>query len=346
MDALKKLAELQHAYAYPIVAVIIVLTIIIGLGIQNTRLQTNMNKEMPQSLESIVTGNMISDTYGGADTFMILIQLDRNCEIPDSPKDIRDPSVIRTLVSLEEKIEVQEGINSIQSAGTAFRFIGSVPGNLASVVKVLKDLGMGNALFNSDYSATMMVVSADIGKSEELIKKFTARIQQEVDGVEKPACTKITITGSPQMQAVMMDMLKSDLVFTIGLAALVIFFLIVLLKRSIAKALIAFTPMIIGLIWTLGLMGWFDIPLSIATVGVGAMILGLGTEYGIFMPITSLTSSISLLPITIHSLFLRLTIRGSSLSVSSRISPTNSSNASSRVINPETPPCSSTTMAM
>jgi predicted RND superfamily exporter protein len=33
----------------------------------------------------------------------------------------------------------------------------------------------------------------------------------------------------------------------------------------------------------LGIMGQLNLPLSIATVGVSAMILGLGTEYGIFL---------------------------------------------------------------
>jgi len=44
-----------------------------------------------------------------------------------------------------------------------------------------------------------------------------------------------------------------------------------------------FTPLLLTVVWTLGTMGWLRIPLSIGTVGIGAMILGLGVEYGIFV---------------------------------------------------------------
>ena len=44
-----------------------------------------------------------------------------------------------------------------------------------------------------------------------------------------------------------------------------------------------FNPLIFGLIWTLGTMGWFGLPLSMVTAGVGAMILGLGVEYSVFL---------------------------------------------------------------
>ena len=42
-------------------------------------------------------------------------------------------------------------------------------------------------------------------------------------------------------------------------------------------------PLLLGLIWTLGTMGWLGIQISIPTAGIGAMILGLGVEYGVFM---------------------------------------------------------------
>jgi hypothetical protein len=47
--------------------------------------------------------------------------------------------------------------------------------------------------------------------------------------------------------------------------------------------MLVFVPLMLGLIWTIGTMGWVGLKLSIITVGLGAMILGLGVEYGIFM---------------------------------------------------------------
>jgi hypothetical protein len=122
-----------------------------------------------------------------------------------------------------------------------------------------------------------------LGNNEERIEKFVSTIKTDIESVEKPACVEITITGNPPIRAVLLKMLKHDMVYTMCIAAVIIFVLLVVLKRSLTKALLVFTPLLFGLTWTLGLMGWFNIPLSIATVGLGAMILGLGTEYGIFL---------------------------------------------------------------
>lgn len=55
------------------------------------------------------------------------------------------------------------------------------------------------------------------------------------------------------------------------------------MEKSVTKAFLIFAPLVFGISWTLGAMGWLDIELSIATVGIGAMILGLGVEYGVFI---------------------------------------------------------------
>ncbi|HDI06731.1 MAG TPA: hypothetical protein ENF39_01855, partial [Candidatus Aenigmarchaeota archaeon] len=91
MNILKNLAGFQYKYSFIIFAITVFLTIAIGLGIQNIHLQTDISKELPQNLDVIKLQNKISDKFGGEDTVMILIKLDKNCELENSPKDIRDP---------------------------------------------------------------------------------------------------------------------------------------------------------------------------------------------------------------------------------------------------------------
>jgi len=47
--------------------------------------------------------------------------------------------------------------------------------------------------------------------------------------------------------------------------------------------MLIFAPLSLGLVWTMGTLGWFGIPLSVATVSLSSMILGLGVEYGVFV---------------------------------------------------------------
>jgi len=86
----------------------------------------------------------------------------------------------------------------------------------------------------------------------------------------------------PPIRVVLMDALQSDSIFTICLAALSILIVLLLISNPRSDGIVVFAPLVFGLTWTMGTMGWLNIALSIATVGVGAMILGLGVEYSVF----------------------------------------------------------------
>ena len=283
MNILKNLARFQYKYSSLIFAITVVLTITIGLGIQNIHLQTDISKELPQNLDVIKLQNKISDKFGEADTVMVLIKLDKNCELENSPKDIRDPKVIRMLIGLENEIKKESSVSSVQSAGSFFVYPENVPDNIELIKQILAKIPNGEMFFNKDYSATLMIISADLGKSEEKVNRFVSKIKEDIESVEKPACVDVIVTGNPPIRVVLMDMLEHDMVFTITIAAIIILFLLILIKRSFTRGILVFTPLVLGLTWTLGLMGWLNTPLSMATVGIGAMILGLGTEYGIFL---------------------------------------------------------------
>ena len=71
--------------------------------------------------------------------------------------------------------------------------------------------------------------------------------------------------------------------FTSLVAALIIFGLLVVLEQAFIRGFLVFLPLIFAIIWTYGTMGFLGIPISVSTVVIGAVILGLGVEYGIFM---------------------------------------------------------------
>ncbi|PIN69562.1 hypothetical protein COV93_05020 [Candidatus Woesearchaeota archaeon CG11_big_fil_rev_8_21_14_0_20_43_8] len=98
-----------------------------------------------------------------------------------------------------------------------------------------------------------------------------------------PAGVKIRFTGTPSIIVTIVTILGSDAIFTLILASIIILILLSVMQRSVTKGIVIFIPIFLGLIWTMGTLGWLDIAISFATAGLGAMILGLGVEYGIFM---------------------------------------------------------------
>jgi len=128
-----------------------------------------------------------------------------------------------------------------------------------------------------------MYVTADIGSDEKKIQKFNTLIQEQIDYTPKPTGVKFSITGPPILRMIISKLLKRDAAYTLAVSAFIILILLFIMQRSFSYGLLIFIPLSIGLIWTMGTLGWFGIPLSIATVSLGTMILGLGVEYGVFV---------------------------------------------------------------
>ncbi len=280
MKVLEKLSSFQYKHAAWILLIALIITTVLGIGISKVSMQSDMDQMMPQDLEIFKVEDRIQDNFGGQDGSFVLIRIEEPEE--NGVYDIRDPRIIEFLVELKTKLEKEDLIESTQSIGAMFT-IDTIPPTLDYSKQIFSSIAGVNAFFNKDYSATMMIISSDLGGGEDKIKELDSIINEALSETSKPDGVTVYITGTPQIRSMILDLLASDAVFTILIAALMILVLLIILEKSATKALLIFTPLLFGISWTLGTMGWLDIQLSVATVGIGAMILGLGVEYGVFI---------------------------------------------------------------
>jgi uncharacterized protein len=282
MKILETLANIQIKNAYLLGLIFLLITFIIGLGIPHIYLQTDTSADNPKEWESVWLQDYVKDKFGGTDTAIILIKLDKDFYYENSPKDIRDKRVINLVNNLTKEFEKEEKVDQVQSVSKIFESIGGIPENNESILKIFNEFDEINYFFNKDNSATIIFLSATLGNEDDKLK-FTNKLNEIINNSEKPSGLKILVSGTPSIQVLLIDLINHDLIVTSGLAAIIIFLLVLIFKRNLKDSILIFTPLTFGLIWMLGIMGWLTIPLSIATVGVSAMILGLGTEYGIFL---------------------------------------------------------------
>jgi len=81
--------------------------------------------------------------------------------------------------------------------------------------------------------------------------------------------------GYMPLYAVMMDYILEGQLESFGLAFLVISLLLLILFRSFKRLLLSLIPNLLPVLGTLGLMGWLNIPLDIATVTIAAIAIGI-----------------------------------------------------------------------
>ena len=278
---LKRLAEIQKKHTKLLAVIVIIITIILGSGLKDLTMNSDIRKEMPTHLPIYQLGDRVADKFGGKDTIVIVVQLDESVDEKSAVRDIRDPRVIRTLMFLEDTLNDDENVNSITSAASYFRGQESVSDE--EITEKLRNIPEASGLISSNYKSTLMYVSADIGSGEDKIRNFNGLTYEKIELTPKPPGIKFSVTGQPILRMTILQLLKRDAIYTLIVSATLILLLLFLMQRSINHGLLIFIPLSLGLIWTMGTLGWLGIPLSVATVALSSMIMGLGVEYGVFV---------------------------------------------------------------
>ena len=110
-----------------------------------------------------------------------------------------------------------------------------------------------------------------------LYPAFLARIQEQFERILGDH-VRVTLTGVGALygrtsSAVVVSMARSYV-----LALLVITPLMILLIGSLRRGLLSMAPNLAPVLLTLGLMGWLDVPLDMATLLIGGIIIGLAVD--------------------------------------------------------------------
>ncbi|MFH1722230.1 MAG: efflux RND transporter permease subunit [Candidatus Altiarchaeota archaeon] len=280
-DFMRQVALFQYHHHLAIVLVALLFTGYMAVGAGKISMQGDIMKEMPTDLDPFKNEAKINGKFGGGSLLLIVVELEEGIDLANRPTDIRDPRIMEMFVKLQDSLVAEPTVDRVFSPGAYFA--NGVPKTLDGVKTVLATIPGADGLFNKDYSLTLAYVYTNAGTGESEGKALISMLEDTLAGVSKPPGVTTTITGEIPMIQMILRIMWEDAVYTVSLAALIILGLLIILQRSIRKGILVFIPLLFGLTWTLGYLGHAGRPLSVATVGVGAMILGLGVEYGIFL---------------------------------------------------------------
>jgi hydrophobe/amphiphile efflux-3 (HAE3) family protein len=278
-DSLENLADLQVNHSRLIILVSLLLTLVLATGLPDIQLETDFQSSLPDDLDPIQTQDKVEAEFRSSSSIIVLFQVNDEQQEESFVTDVRDPRLIRTQKALADQLREETIVGEVQSSASLFE---EIPESKEQVKEVVAQSGRGSQLYNRDYTATQMFITLDEEMTEENIRKANQKIRENLEQTPKQPGIDITVTGNPIIRTDIGDILVEDSVTTISAASLLILALLTLTRGRVYGP-ITFLPLFIGLIWTLGTMGIASIPLTIATIALGAMILGLGVEYGSFI---------------------------------------------------------------
>jgi hypothetical protein len=268
-----KLALIEHKYSKIIVASMLLITIFLSFGALNLKFESDFTKELPQNFDVVKTQNLIDSEFGEEEGIIILLETDF-----DVVEDIRNKQSLESIYELEKRLKARPEIIDVIGPGTVYYSIfKGIPSDEATLREVAKTMP---GLISTDYTSAIVMVRMSGIRGEDEIQAAIDIVKEETEKVQLYGLD-YTITGSPVLNKTILKVLREDSLKTMAISAIIVFLLLTLILRF--KSLFVIIPLICGVLWTAGILSYLGIPISLVTASVGAIVIGLGAEYGIFM---------------------------------------------------------------
>ncbi len=260
-------------FKYVILSLAVILAVI-GIYVDQTaEAETNLENFMPQESEALEDIKMLRTMIGSTEQIAIVIE--------------------DTYVVSLENLEVVKDIEELLVTNYEAYII-----ETSSLVSLLDMMGINNLdvinestllgmpldqrklFINADYTKTVINVSI-VEMSDEAFSMFVNDLESDMHLIETDA--RISITGQSIIDSEMMQALTTGR-YEITLIGIVLIFLsLLMIYRSFYRAILPIIPIILIVGWSGGIMALFGMSYTPLTATLGALIMGIGTEFTILI---------------------------------------------------------------
>ncbi|HJK19692.1 MAG TPA: MMPL family transporter, partial [Methanocorpusculum sp.] len=198
--------------------------------------------------------------------------------------DVRDVDVMKCVTAFEEILRQQNGVENVESIYDLILSYsgGVVPENQAVLDELFSKIPE-SVLAKSMPNNQLLLVKIDptIGMTDENQQILLDTLANLLPLANAPPGVSLTFTGTAALHKDMGASLGSDVGRLLGSAFLLMITALVLLFHHARYTLLSIVSVVTGLLMTFGIMGLFQIPLSMATMGALPILLGIGIDYAI-----------------------------------------------------------------
>jgi hydrophobe/amphiphile efflux-3 (HAE3) family protein len=260
-----------------VLAIAVVLSCIGLYADTKVPIETDMNEFIPQDLPPLSQFRHLHDVFGGEDQLNIIVQ-----------GDVTDPATLRWMDEFGDYVvESRDKVYGATSLATIVKGYngGTIPEDESGVEAVLDRIPEEVKYQYIDGHDTAQII-LEIGEAfDNLGQVGVERLQNEVDKdliwFEPPPGISVTQTGEMTVMNTVISALTTGRMQMTLLGLVLIFFILLLVYRDPIKAVLPVLPMFIVIGWMGGVMYLSGMKYNPMTATLGALILGVGSEYAI-----------------------------------------------------------------
>jgi len=260
-----------------VLAVAVVISCVVLYADTQVPIETDMNEFIPQDLPPLIQFRHLHNVFGGEDQLNIIVQ-----------GDVTDPKTLKWMDEFGDYVvESRAKVYGVSSLATIVKGYngGSIPEYESEVDSIL-DRIPEEAKYQYVNGHDTAQIILDIGQAfDSLGQVGVERLQNEVDKdliwFPPPPGIAVIQTGETTVMNTVIKALTSGRIQMTMLGLVLIFFILLIIYRDIVKALLPILPMFIVIGWMGGVMYLSGMKYNPMTATLGALILGVGSEYAI-----------------------------------------------------------------
>ncbi|MEC5125222.1 MMPL family transporter [Verrucomicrobiales bacterium BCK34] len=252
-------------------APVTVLLVILAAGVFRTKMDSSLDRELPESLEVVQNGNWFAENFRGLDRIEV-----------DLHADLRDPKVFTLVERMQNDLRTFPGISGSRS------YVDAIQMTLAPDVVETEDgpmlgvqaLGSGGAfpetLLNRDLDRACIVFYRTRGFGTDGYEAFRDRVANYAD--ELPGDGTMKLNGSLPMFYDSTTLMSKTMVMSLACSLAMITIILIVVLRSAKLALLCLVPNAIPLLVVAGISGWMGASLHLGILIVFSIGLGLAVD--------------------------------------------------------------------
>lgn len=281
---MKKVANFITKYAWPIVIITIVVTILAGSQLNKLTIEDDITKYMPEDDPDITFYNDIVDKFGGNQSEIAVISLEYDdlfqVENLRSVKNIIDqlndtPYVksVTSFLNMPEIISTEYGLE-VKDLVEIFPESNEEAGKLKG--RLLKNNMVMGKFISADGNVTLLIIELKEGYSGSELKNNLVKIIEPLKG----EATKIYYSGMPLMNAEMSESSRSTMGLSVA-AIVIMLFVLFFCFRSVRGVILPLLVAFMSSVWVLGLIASTGRKVTMVAAILPVIMISLATAYGI-----------------------------------------------------------------
>jgi predicted RND superfamily exporter protein len=263
---------LQFAVDHPVrvIIVILLITLLFASQLPKLHFQTSIYDLAIEDLPGTIRYKAFKKEFGTEEIILVVVK----------GKNIFEPKTFQRIKALSKALSEIDGVRRIISLPSIKKDMDvTEKWTLSDFEKVIIpiDLLPKNLISVDKKTTVITLVLEDIKEKDQVIDSVKTIIEQEKKGLS------LYQIGMPLVSKALATYTEQDFKRLPPVTFLIIAVILFLFFRNLRGILIPVGSVLIALIWTFGLMGWTQTPLSMLTMIVPIFLIAVGTAYCMYI---------------------------------------------------------------